>query len=237
MLLFGHFLYIYSLLYFKMVQSLIYYLGLYIVVICVNYFKLLKEYKKPDAATPAKPFEWRRVFYVSSEFIYTSAGVIIIILKDQPTWIPVVLIAVLILMIFSININSLEERFPNKASIFWIHIILIIFIMGGTAYTFYNQDQISQSSNKSDSTCCYKISIPYQDRTLLRHYGYEKMENTYLNYTIALKSKNERTAIKSAVDSFWNDTSITPLIYSKGIINKRNTFKIDTNNILVKDIK
>jgi hypothetical protein len=127
-----------------MLQTAIYYIILYVIVIAINYFKLKKQFKIQDDSTPTIPFNWKEIFFVSNEIIYTASGVYIILLENQSSWIAPIVGLLLLLTLISTNIAGMNERFSQNA-LFNTHIAIIIVVVLGTCVAFYIQFRINEN--------------------------------------------------------------------------------------------
>jgi len=215
-----------------------YYLGLYFLVISVRFFKIFKVYSKEKQVEGAV-FKWMPVFFVSLEIVYTSAGFIILLLEHSKEWIPVIVILYILLLYFSANFDSLDEKFTEKTK-FVFHIIIIVLIVGFTTYSF-NSFLSSKNNNdfshlNSDSTFVFKVAIPYLDNTLIQHLGYKKFKNRKLQVTYTIDAKNSFMALDKAKSKFWEDSTIFPF-YLDIVQDKSSAFIIDESSIVVQLIK
>ena len=110
-----------------MSPSTYYYLGLYVLVLVIRYFKLKKDH------TSGPP--WPRVLFVSLEIVYTSAGFIILLLEHLRELIAPIVVFYIVLVIVSSNLDSMDERFSLRQKII-LHLAILILIVGSTVYSF-----------------------------------------------------------------------------------------------------
>lgn len=225
-----------------MIQAIIYYSILYIIVIVVSYFKIKREFKEQDPSVPAVKFNWRKVFFVSTEVIYTASGVVIILLEKQRDWVGPLIALLLLLSLVSTNLDGMSEKFSDTFK-FRVHVIVMIVVIAGTMLTYINHLDIEAPeggqeafNNRVDSMHDYDVAIPYSDKSLVNHIGYEKFGDCRLVYRTQVMASNQEEAESLAIKRFWNDSTILPLYTIKGYDNgKKSLLKIDTQSILVKE--
>jgi hypothetical protein len=226
----------------KMLQTTIYYFLLYVIVIVVNYFKLKKEFKVQDDTTPTQKFNWRKVFFVSNEIIYTAAGVYIILLDEKKDWTPSILAVLMLLILVSTSIGSMSERFAEKAQ-FRLHLTIIFIIMIGTFFTLSNEKHFGSNAEAINDTLLqdsfqkYRIAIPYIDKSLIKQFGYDNFSDKRLFYYSEATAKNEKEAIDKGILKFWQDTLIQPVIMKGKTMSKESLLKIDNEIILAVKVK
>lgn len=224
-----------------MAQTIIYYGILYILVITVNLFKVLREHKIQDPSTPqATKMDWKRVFFISNEFIYTGSGVFIILLEKQHNWIGPIVAALLLIMFVSTNLDGMYEYFTNRVR-FALHVIIILIVIATTFLTFCFRLDKDQSTNSNeagsrDSSTTYQVAVPYEDKTLTKHIGFERFDGKELVYQTSINAKTKKEAKLKAITSFWADTLVEPL-FTKPNSNKRQLLKVRESGIIVEEIK
>jgi len=219
-------------------SNTIYYLVLYIIVFVIRYFKLKKEFVIQDSTIPEhKQFNYKQVFFVSIEILYSAAGFIIILLDIQKKWTAVIVSIYLLLVLISSNLSSMEERFSDNFKL-RSHLFIIAVIIFGTIYTFKMQSiqEETKCNITKDSILPYKVVIPYIDKSFVNHMGYDKVGDKRFFYLTKTEGKNELEAIAKAENNFWNDSLLLPLINKKNEL-KKNLLKIDKDYIIVKIIK
>jgi hypothetical protein len=220
-----------------MLQTLIYYGLLYFLIILVNFFKVLRE--KPDPSTPQPKFNWRKVFFISNEFIYTGSGIYIILLEKQHDWIPPIVAGLLLVMLISTNLDGMSDRLNDKIK-FWVHIGIIVAVLVSTFLTFFNgwdkspeqrkQQQAEEQRNKS-----YRVSIPYIDRTIISKIGYTKFGEKHLDYNRILTASSRDSAKIIALSLFWTDTALYPILNETA--SKRELLLPKEECIVIEEIK
>ena len=221
-------------------SSTIYYLLLYGVIFAIRYFKLKKEFKFQDPSIP-EPIKInpKQVFFVSIDILYSAAGFVIILINNNKDWTPVILLAYALLVLVSSNLSSLEDRFGDTQKL-TIHISIIAIVILATFFTFYtveNKNRACQNDKiQIDSIYHYRIAIPYVDKSLINHLGYDKVGDKKFIYYTDVNSINENIGIEQAISNFWKDTLISPLIVKKNDL-KKQLLKIDKDFIIAKLIK
>ncbi|MBK7132425.1 MAG: hypothetical protein IPH69_06250 [Bacteroidales bacterium] len=161
-----------------------YYLGQYLVVFVISYFRIRKAFRLQDPSTPdIQKFNWKPVFFVNLELVYTSAGLIILLISDSQEWTPAIIIFYVILILISSNMSSIEDRFSENSKLN-IHLIITLIIIVGSIIVL---------NKKTDKN--YQISIPFSD------YSLEDKKRTVIkrNYYIEIISNSEKTALDSAL--------------------------------------
>lgn len=216
--------------------STMYYLGLYILVFVIRFFKLKKEIPVSNESSYNNKFNLRKVFFVSLEIVYTSAGFIILLLENQKDWIPAIVIFYIVLVVISSNLDSMDERFDEKTK-FIFHIIIILMIVGGTVYSLNSfLDPNKKDSSKSDSTKTFILSIPYTDISLVNHIGNPKKfsNKNKLVFISEVKAKDKDEALDKSMKSFWDTTYTNPLSIKKDF-KKEDFISIDKDHILIEE--
>ncbi len=199
----------------------LYYLCQYIVVFVISYFRVRKAFQNQDPTTPAAPkFNWRPVFFVSLEVVYTSAGLLIVLIDDSKEWAPVIIIVYIIFILISSNLTSIEEKFSEKSK-FKAHLTITLFIIAGTVLALYLRRESK-----------FSVSIPYHDESLLK-ISKNKIKRSFY---IVVVAKNEQAAIDSAMTKFWID-KLTEPIYKIDSLQKKQLIEIFEKEIIVKGIK
>src|SRR5258708_3523924 len=145
----------------------LYYLGLYAVVIVVRYFKLKK------LADPKVEWDWKPVFHVALEIVYTSSGLLILLLLGLNAYTAFIIIIYALLLIISSQIEFMEEKF-SKNEVFYTHvgIIAIIAVMTIVYFEFVakeiEQQHISATNAQAERLNTPRVLIPYNNHTLRR---------------------------------------------------------------------
>lgn len=199
----------------------LYYLLLYILVIVINYFRVRKRYQIPDENTPnPQKFDWRPVLYVSLDFVYTSAGFVILIIQNKLVWAPAILILYLILVTYSSNLDSIGDRLGENFKL-WSHIIIGLIIVCFTLVTF-NTSCIINNKHK------YRIAIPYLDKTLMNRFPSDRTGETLLVYIHEVECISKNEAIKSALNALKSDKQpLSLIINEKDIIVEEKAIEND----------
>jgi hypothetical protein len=216
--------------------STMYYLGLYILVFVIRFFKLKKEFPTIKNAPDTKNFNFILVFFVSLEIVYTSAGFIILLLENQKDWIPAIVIFYIVLVVISSNLDSMDERFDEKTK-FIFHIIIILVIVVGTVYSLNSfLDPRKKDTNNLDGDKTFIISIPYTDISLVNHIGNPKKfsNKNKLIFIAEIKAKDKDEAIEKGMKSFWDTTYTNPLSVKKDF-KKEDFISVDKEHLLLEE--
>lgn len=196
----------------------LYYLAQYLVVFVISYFRIRKAFQIQDPTTPNSPkFNWKPVLFVSLEVVYTSAGLIIVLIDGSKEWAPVIIIFYIILILISSNLTSIEERFSENSKLA-SHCIITAIIIGGTIFVL-NKDRQKR----------FQVSIPYYDSSL------KKSNKVNRNFYYEINTNSERTALDSAITRFWKDETTNPINIIDSIA-KDQILEIIDKQIIVKEI-
>jgi hypothetical protein len=218
--------------------TICYYLGLYLIVFVVRYFKLRKESFKANDSIPDKPkFDFGPLTYVSLEIVYTSAGLIIALIENIKEWIAPIVIFYIIIVLVSTFLTNMEEKFSHKAKI-GTHLTIVTVIVIATVFSFSRingptvESGQKHESETSDSVVTFKVGIPYTDRSLSKNFGSDYFLDNEMVYFVEINAIDKERCIDSAVKFFWCDTTIKPFINKKNE-SKDKVLKIDRDNIIV----
>lgn len=196
----------------------LYYLGQYLVVFVISYFRIRKAFQIQDPSIPDLPkFNWRPVFFVSLEIVYTSAGLIILLITDSKEWAPAIIIFYVILILISSNLNSIEERFSETFKLISHSLITLLVIA------------ISILVLNSPTESKYRISIPFYDFSIVSESKIKIQRNFYTE----IKASSENEALKQAKEEFWssNETSPFKIVNSQS---KESIIEIKEQEIIIK---
>lgn len=201
-----------------MYNQLIYYSALYLLILVSRTVKVRKDvdYKKPL---------FTDYFLSAQEILYTAAGVSIILLNNLNNFKEGVFGIYFLLVISTAFIDSLNND-KNVSFKGWYNFGIIILVFIATIYTFlYLLPSVKANSLldvvcKQDTTYFYKVIIPYNDNTLIKHVGKEKFKTRKLVYIQTFETKNDSMAIQIAKNNFIEETDISKPIFpdTKGLI-------------------
>src|SRR6266571_473922 len=141
----------------------LYYIGLYAVVILVRFFKLKK------AADPSVQWDWKPVFHVALEIVYTSSGLVILLLQGLKAYAAFIIIIYLMLILISSQIEFMEEKFSKNAA-FYTHVGISVVIVITTIFYFefvekeIEREHVSASHAEIERLKTYRVLIPYEDQ-------------------------------------------------------------------------
>ena len=182
--------------------STLYYIGLYTVVILVRFFKLKK------ASNRNEKMDWRPVFHVALEIVYTSSGLWILLLQGLSAYAAFIIVVYLILAIISSQIEFMGEKFSEKAA-FYTHIGISVVIVFATIFYFefvekdIEQKHMAASRAEADRPKTYRVLIPYDDQTLRAHVGQRVFGARQLVEIIVVNAKNTAEAREKALGRFY----------------------------------
>jgi hypothetical protein len=181
--------------------STLYFLALYSLVIIVRFFKLKKE--------TTGEWDWRNVFHVALEFVYTSSGLVVMLLEGLKAYVPFIIIVYLILVLVSSQIESMEERFSAKTT-FYTHlgIILVIVITTVLYFELVQRDiykkEVAAKVEEFKRLKSYRVVIPYEDKTLRAHVGPRLFGDRLLAVVMQVSASNDLEAKEIALQRFWD---------------------------------
>lgn len=152
---------------FGIAPNTLYYLVLYSVVIAVRFFKLRKDEDGPGWHKHTR----REVFHVGLEVVYTSSGLVILLLNDLRDFAPFIFVAYVLVVLASSQMESMEEKFtPNQ--VFGTHLVILIAVIATTVVYFQGkQNRAMEVHDRSKAPSHYRVAIPYQDFGLREHVG------------------------------------------------------------------
>lgn len=181
--------------------STLYYLALYTLVIIIRFFKLKKQ---------AGVWDSKKVFYVALEVVYTSSGLVVLLLEDLKAFAPFIIVAYLILVLVSSQIDSMEERFSGNAA-FFTHLAVIAIVVSVTVVYFEVVQRGLETKRREEAdkraqlekSKNYRIAIPYEDQTLRAHVGTRLFGSRQLVEIISVRADTEDNARAKALELFW----------------------------------
>ena len=210
--------------------NILYYFGLYLIVIIIKVAKLLKDHENEKFSE-----YWRKLFEFSLDLTFAASGCIIaLLLNVDKNWIPFIYVLSSIILLISTFMEFLTERYKNLRLGLNLFIITTIFI--GTVYLYDNVIPKVDSNGQPISEVRHKtikkfvVMIPYKDGSLISNFGYNKIggRNFFAKYEIADSLK--KSAREKAILLFWKDSTIVPLIkYS----NQSNPIQMIQEEIIV----
>jgi len=150
---------------FILSPNTMYYVALYGLVILVRFFKLKKE------ESSEKPFDWKNVFHVGLELVYTASGLVVLLLVDLKDYAAFIVIGYLIVVIISSQIETMAERF-SKVSVFVTHVAILMIVVCTTIWYFQSvQPNADMAAKVAKAHRHFRVAIPYQDMALREHIG------------------------------------------------------------------
>ena len=215
-------------------ENILYYSGLYLIVVLVKTAKLVKKYDPSDLRK-----NWTEILEVSLDLTFTASGCIIaLLLNVDKSWIPVVYILSTIILLISAFMEFLSDRMLKIRP--WLNGLIICLIFYGTFFLFNtvipdvdsngNKKQHITSEKKMNN---YIVVIPYKDESLIGNFGYNKIGNKNFLYKVELNDTAEVGAKNNAILKFKSDSTILPVIKSKNSLNVHDNIKMSESEILV----
>ena len=140
-----------------------YYLALYFFVVLVRFFKLKKD------QTNNANFDYKKIFHVGLELVYTASGLVVLLLSDLSEYAAFIVIGYLIFFIVSSQIETMEDKFSAR-TVFITNVIILISVCSVTYWYFEYVHPRSQAAQQSHHTH-YRVLIPYTDMAMRDHVG------------------------------------------------------------------
>lgn len=194
--------------------TMIYYLGLYLLVFVVRFFK-------PPRGTPQPSQDWHDFFsYSSLEIIYTASGFLVILFGREIRLLPVFFVLYTLLLFTSSNIDRLD-RFSAKAKTV-THAVIIALVIGVTVLSFSTKlkDEgdnivIYRSSERQAAVAApkqknYDVVLFYDDHSLIAHVGLNNWSGKTLSFRVKAEGASKEEAVREAVRLFWESPVSKP---------------------------
>ena len=175
----------------------IYYLILYGIIILLQFYRTFTLVKdQPDK------YNWRDYFYVSLQVVFTSAGVIVLLLSELREWMGVIVMAYMGLVLISSFLDLAGMRFRDNTRVS-LHIAIIVIIVFTTIFSYQrvlprSKPKEAQPKPIVEVVHRYKVAFPYLDLTLARHLGTGKMLNMQLYFSTSVEGASREEAVLKA---------------------------------------
>jgi len=170
---------------------------LYGIIILLQFTKTFIQVKEE----PGK-YNWRNYLYVSLQVVYTSAGVVILLLAELKEWMGVIMLAYVVLVLISSFLDNVGNRFQSNTLVA-LHSVIIGFIIFTTIFSYERilpKSKLKEDQPKATVAVVhrYKVALPYVDLTLSRHLGPGKMLNTQLYFSTNVEGVSREEAVLKA---------------------------------------
>ena len=211
-------------------ENIVYYLALFLLVFGIRFFKLKKQYKKDFKN------HLQEVLHVSLDLVYTASGIVIaLLLNIGQSWLGPVLIIYLLFVIFSALIEMAGEDEFTKTSKTIIHgiIVFLIILLSVLSYTKFipkvdiNGNKVTTLNQSKFAT--YKIIIPYEDPSLIKHIGHNSWNNRKLYYSELISGSNLDSLRKKVINNLYETQKPMFKSYNLQLI----VFENETEAILI----
>jgi hypothetical protein len=213
-------------------ESLLYYIGLYLLVFILKFISVARK-PSPDTydieSNNANKPNWNYVLHISLDIVYTSAGFAIVLIENLKTWIPAIMVIYVILVILSTSVDNLNYLSLAKRT--YIHIAISLFVIISTFLGYwlnFGKPIVPKEVAKQ-----YKVLIPYLDLSLMKHTGLDFLNAPENNFRVIIKCDDLQRVKQMAVDSFYLSSKVVPLYPSKDLLDKRAQLKINYEEIIV----
>jgi hypothetical protein len=186
-----------------------YYLGLYLLVFVIRFFKIQKDKSKNGGESSHKHY-----FFTGLEMVYTTAG-FVILLDKQKDWTRAIMIFYILLVIIAVFVDSMDDKLDIGLK-FWVHLTISVIIIGATIIylngIFGNEfeSQNTSKGNNMASQKSYLIMLPYKDLILAKYLGYEKYNDKMWTDIKRIRANNETEAVEMAISRFEKDENVIP---------------------------
>ncbi|MSQ70681.1 MAG: hypothetical protein EXR27_05230 [Betaproteobacteria bacterium] len=170
-------------------------------VIVVRFFKLKK--------TTNGNWDWKEVFHVALEIVYTSSGLVILLLDGLKAYAPAIIVVYLMLVLVSAQIESMEDRFSKRAT-FFTHMGIIAIVATATGLYFevvqkdLDQRQEFNREAEQKKQKSYRVIIPFEDQTLRSHVGPRLFGQRQLVSIVPVNAENAAKAKELGLAFFWS---------------------------------
>lgn len=214
--------------------NLLYYYGLYSIVFIL---KFIKEFN--DSKANNQPLNFNKIYHVGLDLALASGGVIIFMFTQINNSTGIALFVMLLIGL--LIISSFIESIDYSKNIYLKNSGNIIIIFSVLYLTFYSFNRLktsnlfNSSSDIKDNLTAFIINIPYDDKSLEKHIGINKMKNKKLLYTKIIYNIDEKTAIDDALKSFKIEIMDKPL-FNDRTNSLNNIIEIDSSLIYSKKL-
>jgi len=213
-------------------ETLYYYLGLYILVFVLKFIILTRSSPVIQSSTneseqhSSTRVKWHRLLFVSSDIVNIGAGFAIAAIINLPNWMPAIMVVYIILVVLSVSVDSLSKIGDIGKGI--IHSLIITTVIVATSIGY--SKNFGKKNLKKDSFR-YKIIIPYNDLSLIKHSGLDFISAPENNFRIEVTANSKDSAIDIGIDSFYNNESVFPIYSDKSYKSKKAYLKINHDEL------
>lgn len=182
-------------------KHVLYYLLLFIFVFII---KFLRTWKTKEQTS----FEvLKEIIDVAIDITIVASPFVINLLTNTSSDNYGIILFCTILAFLIVTFIEVKKDLLGK-SLFVINSLYIISVISSTIYLI---NYLENSNKKLNKVLSYKIIIPYQDRTLINHVGYGKIESLNLFFSTTIKGSNKDSVINVAIDKFKNNRNLKPI--------------------------
>jgi len=197
----------------------VYYLFIYAIILVSRFFKMYKQVHSENNV------DSRYYWFVSLEFVYSTAGVVILLITRASSWVPVIVLGFVVLLLASAFIDAMGDDFPTGLRLgLNLMIVALVLILSVT----FNQTVLRPlPSQPSPTSRNFMVAIPYRDATMA-NLRLGDRETVYVA-TVSARSSDE--AVKLSLDKFWE--GVKPYsTNAKHPVNPKSVLFPDTTSIV-----
>jgi hypothetical protein len=169
--------------------NIIYYLVLFTIVFVINAIKVTKLKKSPLVISNTDYIS------VSLQIVLTSAGLgIALMLNLDQKWVPAIFVVYIAFFLLATFLETLHEIFSNTMKVILnVSVIVVIVLATILSYTYLipnvGYTGVPDGDKDKDIEKSYTVIVPYFDRSLARHIGYDKMMDKIFFINIIYQQK------------------------------------------------
>lgn len=182
-------------------SRLVYYLILYVFVFMLRFFRLY-----PQMKNEFRKVSWKHVAFGSLDIVYTSAGVVALLILNERQWVEALFAGWALLLVASTLLDFQGEQFSDNARLGG-HLLVASCVVVGTVATF--QSIVPATAEPGTPTAPqpieYRVAISYVDLTLDQHLGKDRLGDRRFVFVTSVKALSARDADDAATNEFWNE--------------------------------
>lgn len=207
----------------------LYYLLIYLIILMVRFFKTYRQVKaKTDGKTGPQQY-----FFVSLEFVYSSVGIVILLLATAPQWAPVTIVAYIVLVLCSAFLDAMGEDFPVggrlAANIVIMSIVAVLSVVFNQGLLY---PKTATASAEKPPEHEYVVAIPYTDYSFRKYVGERRFGDRELVFVTPAKGPSRSEAVLDAQRQFWDEKNASVEPFDPSRPKTPQTLVIDRDRIV-----